>query len=103
MSIGAEIVRLMQDRMGVAVGYFYDDYPEGSRSYADYSMAQRREDRERDDLKLSVADLQVQFRKLLEEIAAIRQEFATERREHAETKRALAEAQSRKPRPVRPR
>lgn len=96
MGIGAEIVRLMQEGIGLDPRYFYDNY-EGERPYELYLLDGKREQRRVEELAAAFSNLSVEVANLRSDVA---QRSADHAKEVAELTRQLAEARG--PRPVPP-
>lgn len=89
-SIGAEIVRIMRDRMGIDSDYFFDDY-EGEAKVTDYSLSKRRRDREFDEMRKTISDIQVQMRELVLAVKKQDAAHASEMLSNTKDKQALEE------------
>lgn len=86
--IGAEIVRLMKDGMGLDPRFFYDDY-EGERPYEIYLLDARREEKRVEELAKSVSSMRSELASMRAELAARDAKHAQELADHAQAREDL--------------
>jgi transcriptional regulator with XRE-family HTH domain len=99
LGIGAEIVRLMKDGIGLDPKYFYDDY-EGERPHELYLLDAKRDEKRIEVLSASVQDVLVGMASMR---ATLAQHDADHAKQIAELTRQLAEARGQPaPRPLPP-